>query len=301
MNVLHTSTAVLSIAFLTELSAAFSGSTLVPFQWRLLTTNVRERGNRVSCLHTLALGAGPGASASGKGGTGKQSLASSGSAEKGGGNAASGAKQSAGKGVGEKFNNIGTFAPKKSSGGSGEKFAKEGAATSLPVNIEDQLFAAFGDLSKPLDAYLKPAAEEPPERTNSKGKGGGQKDSDAEEGKRGGVGTAVVEQVEEGIALKNTLRDEKNSDGLALSYKKLLEYERNGHLKLPNLLKNLGMDASDVYTAFENVFNARRLEAYTQKMRVFGVEEAFLSKLTDPEEARFRHYKYVDRIFRARG
>ena len=80
---------------------------------------------------------------------------------------------------------------------------------------------------------------------------------------------------------------DKNSDGLELSYKKLLEYERNGHLKLPNLLKNLGMDASDVYTAFENVFNARRLEAYTQKMRVFGVEEAFLSKLTDPEEARF--------------
>jgi hypothetical protein len=300
MKVLHTSTAVLSIALFTELSAAFSSSTVVPFQWRLLTTNVCERGNRVSCLHTLALGAGPSASASGKGGTGKQSLTSSGWAEKGGGNAASGAKQPAGKGIGQKVN-IGTVAPKKSGGGSGEKFAKEGAATSLPVNIEDQLFAAFGDLSKPLDAYLKPAAEEPQERTNSKEKGGGQEDSEAEEGKRGGVGTAVVEQVEEGIALKNTLTDEKNSDGLALSYKKLLEYERNGHLKLPNLLKSLGMDASDVYTAFENVFNARRLEAYTQKMRVFGVEEAFLSKLTDPEEARFRHYKYVDRIFRTCG
>ncbi len=129
MNVLHTS--VLSIALLTELSAAFSSSTLAPFQWRLLTTNVCERGNRVSCLHTLALRAGPSASASGKGGTGKQSLA--------------------------KGNN-GAVAPKKSGGGSEEKIAKEGAAASLPVNIEDQLFAAFGDLSKPLDAYLKPTA-----------------------------------------------------------------------------------------------------------------------------------------------
>lgn len=46
------------------------------------------------------------------------------------------------------------------------------------------------------------------------------------------------------------------------------------------------MDAGEVYKAFDNVFNARLLEAYTQKLRVFGVEEPFLAKLKDPDVAR---------------
>lgn len=75
-------------------------------------------------------------------------------------------------------------------------------------------------------------------------------------------------------------------EGKGLSAKKLLEYERNGHAKVPRLLKEIGMDAGDVYDAFDNVFNARLLEAYTQKLRVFGVEEPFLAKLKDPDVAR---------------
>ena len=70
-----------------------------------------------------------------------------------------------------------------------------------------------------------------------------------------------------------------------MSYKKMLEYERNGHAKMPDLLKTIGMDAGTVYAAFDNVFNARMLEAYTQKLRVFGVEEAFVSKIRDTDEA----------------
>ena len=54
----------------------------------------------------------------------------------------------------------------------------------------------------------------------------------------------------------------------------------------PGLLQEIGVDALEVYEAFDNVFNARLLEAYTQKLRVFGAEESLISSLSDPDLAR---------------
>ena len=56
--------------------------------------------------------------------------------------------------------------------------------------------------------------------------------------------------------------------------------------RAPGLLQEIGVDTHEVYEAFDNVFNARLLEAYTQKLRVFGAEESLLSSLRDPDLAR---------------
>ena len=150
-----------------------------------------------------------------------------------------------------------------------------GSQVSLPSDLDEQLFAAFGDkLAAPLEEWLK---------TPPAGSGGGvgsEEGAGRGEESGGRVGDAARGKGGDGAA------GGWEWEGSGLSAKKMLEFERNGHAKVPNLLAQVGMDAGEVHAAFDNVFNARLLEAYTQKLRVFGVDEAMVAKLRDPDEAR---------------
>uniref|UniRef100_A0A7S4UHM6 Uncharacterized protein n=1 Tax=Guillardia theta TaxID=55529 RepID=A0A7S4UHM6_GUITH len=74
-------------------------------------------------------------------------------------------------------------------------------------------------------------------------------------------------------------------DASSIGTAELLEFSRNGHLFLPDMLSIAGVSATDLYDTLEDAFYDKRLEAFVQKLRVFGVDEKTIKKINDPDEA----------------
>jgi hypothetical protein len=130
--------------------------------------------------------------------------------------------------------------------------------------------AAFGGkLSKPLEEWLTPTETQGLEaqglrleRGEKIAKGGAGDTREGERGSSGGGGAGCVGRVAavgsiEGGGGRGKIKGERGGKvpDKTLPDKTLLEYARNGHVKLPNLLQQLKLDPDEVYEAFETVFD----------------------------------------------